>query len=67
MDPRINSDYEEIDHRTCRSICNAVGERLQERMRPEAPLSPLLLRLVDQLRRQESEVGPKSSRTDYSA
>jgi hypothetical protein len=67
MDPRINSDYEEIDHRTCRSICNAVGERLQERMRPETPLSPLLLRLVDQLRRQESEVGPKSSRTDYSA
>ena len=57
MDPRINSDYEEIDHKTCRTICNAVGERLQQRMRPEASLSPHLLRLVDQLRQQESEVG----------
>jgi len=57
MDPRINSDYEEIDHKTCRTICDAVGERLQQRMRPEASLSPPLLRLVDQLRQQESEVG----------
>ena len=57
MDQRINSDYEEIDHKTCRTICDAVGERLQQRMRPEPALSPHLMRLVDQLRQQESEVG----------
>lgn len=56
MDPRINSDYEEIDHRTCRSICNAVGERLQRDMRPEASLSPDLQQLMDQLREQETRV-----------
>ena len=56
MDPRINNDYEELDHRTCRSICDAVGERLQERMRPEASLSSLLQRLMDELRRRENEL-----------
>jgi hypothetical protein len=56
MDPRINSDYEELDHTTCRSICDAVGERLQERMRPEASLSSLLQRLMDELRRRENEL-----------
>jgi hypothetical protein len=56
MDPRINSDYEELDHRTCRSICDAVGQRLQERMRPEASLSSLLQRLMDELRRRENEL-----------
>jgi hypothetical protein len=56
MDPRINSDYEELDHRTCRSICDAVGQRLQKRMRPEASLSSLLQRLMDELRRRENEL-----------
>ena len=56
MDPRINSDYEEIDHKTCRTICNAVGERLQQRMRPEASLSPSLQRLMDELQRRENEL-----------
>ena len=39
MDNRINSDFEQIDHRTCQSICDAVGERLQQSMRPESELS----------------------------
>jgi len=56
MDPRINSDYEEIDHKTCRTICDAVGERLQQRMPPEPALSPLLVRLVDELRRRDNEL-----------
>ena len=55
MDPRINSDYEEIDHKTCRTICDAVGERLQQRMRPETSLSSPLQRLMDELRRREYE------------
>jgi hypothetical protein len=55
MDPRINSDYEELDHKTCRTICNAVGERLQQRMRPEASLSSPLQRLMDELQRRDHQ------------
>jgi hypothetical protein len=54
MDSRINHDFDELDHRTCRSICDAVGERLQRDMRPESSLSPDLQQLVDQLRKQET-------------
>ena len=44
---------EPIDHRTCVSICDAIGERLQENYRPEADLSPRLRELVDELRRRD--------------
>jgi hypothetical protein len=54
MDSRINHDLDELDHRTCRSICDAVGERLQRDMRPESSLSPDLQQLMDQLRKQET-------------
>jgi hypothetical protein len=56
MDPRINSDHEELDHRTLRSICDAVGERLQQRIRPETSLSSRLQRLMDELRRRENKL-----------
>jgi hypothetical protein len=52
MDSRIN---EEIDHRTARSICDAVGERLQQSMRPETKLTPRLQQLVNELLRRENE------------
>jgi len=52
MDSRIN---EEIDHRTARSICDAVGERLQQNMRPETQLTPRLQQLVNELVRRDSE------------
>ena len=52
MDSRIN---EEIDHRTARSICDAVGERLQQNMRPETKLTPRLQQLVNELLRRENE------------
>jgi hypothetical protein len=55
MNSRINSDLEQIDHRTSRSICDAVGERLQQSMRPETELSPHLQRLVDELRRRDND------------
>ncbi len=55
MNSRINSEHEQIDHRTSRSICDAVGERLQQSMRPETELSPHLQRLVDELRRRDSD------------
>jgi hypothetical protein len=45
-----------IDGKTSRSICNAVGERLQQSMRPDFSRLPEQLRhLMDALRRQDSE------------
>ena len=55
MDSRINPAFEQIDHRTSRSICDAVGERLQQFMRPETELSPRLQQLINELRRRENE------------
>jgi hypothetical protein len=55
MNSRINSEHKHIDHRTSRSICDAVGERLQQSMLPETELSPHLQRLVDELRRHDSD------------
>jgi hypothetical protein len=56
MDSRINNDFEEIDHRTARSICDAVGERLQQNIRPETKLPPHLQKLVNELFRRENEL-----------
>jgi len=49
-------DFEEIDQKTSRSICDAVGERLQQNMRPERGLPQPLLQLIEQLRRRDAEV-----------
>jgi hypothetical protein len=48
MDGRIDRDTEHIDHRTCVSICEAIGERLQQNMR--------LAELIDELRRRDDEL-----------
>ncbi|HZR89423.1 MAG TPA: hypothetical protein VFB02_21670 [Bradyrhizobium sp.] len=46
-----------IDGRTSRSICNAVGERLQQSIRPDFSRLPDQLRhLMDALRRQDAEM-----------
>jgi hypothetical protein len=55
MNSRINSDFEQLDHKTCRSICDAVGERLQQSIRPELSLSSHLQHLLDELRRRDEE------------
>jgi hypothetical protein len=55
MDSRISSDFEEIDHRTARSICDAVGERLQQSMRPDTSLTPHLQQLVNELFRRDND------------
>jgi hypothetical protein len=55
MDSRINPVFEQIDHRTSRSICDAVGERLQQNMPPETELSPRLQQLVNELLRRDNE------------
>jgi len=56
MEARINSDIEQIDHKTWVSICDAIGERLEQSLRPEADLSPRLRELVDELRRRDNEL-----------
>jgi hypothetical protein len=55
MNGRINDSSETFDYRTSRSICDAVGERLQQSLRPElSSLSPRLQHLMDELRRRDS-------------
>jgi hypothetical protein len=51
-------DGEMIDRKTSRSICDAVGERLQQFLHPQhmGP-SPDLDRLIEELRRRENEHG----------
>ncbi|WP_197424008.1 hypothetical protein [Bradyrhizobium valentinum] len=56
MDSRINGDFVQLDHKTCQYICDAVGERLQQSMRPETELSPRLQELMDELRRHDDEL-----------
>jgi hypothetical protein len=56
MNSRINEISETVDRATSRSICDAVGERLQQSLRPEA-LQPSshLEHLIDELRRRDQE------------
>ena len=55
MDNRINDDNEPIDHKTSRSICEAVAQRLKENLRLEPScLSSHLSYLVEELRRREN-------------
>ena len=49
---------EQMDYKTSRSICDAVGERLQKDLRPErSDLSPHLKELLNELRRQDDDAG----------
>jgi hypothetical protein len=55
MNSRITDNSEQIDRKTSRSICDAVGERLQQDLRPEpSHLSSHLQHLLDELRRQDA-------------
>lgn len=49
------NDSEQIDRRTSRSICDAVGERLQQSLRPEPRLPTHLEQLMDELRKRERD------------
>ncbi|MGQ0683226.1 hypothetical protein [Bradyrhizobium sp.] len=53
MIAKWDDDQEKIDHRTSRSICDAIGERLQQNMKPETALSDHLKHLLDELRRRD--------------
>lgn len=60
MNSRITDDSEPIDRDTSRSICDAVGERLQQSLRPEpSRLSSHLQHLLDELRRRDESGSQK--------
>ena len=53
MEPTNRISYH-IDHKIARSICDEVGDRLQQDFSLEAsPLPPYLERLIDELHKQE--------------
>jgi len=55
MNSRITDNSGQIDRKTSRSICDAVGEHLQQSLRPSSRLSSHLQHLMDELRRRDSE------------
>jgi len=56
MNAQSTDGTDMIDGKTSRSICNAVGERLQQNFRPDFSRLPEQLRhLMDALRRQDAE------------
>ncbi|HZE55728.1 MAG TPA: hypothetical protein VE111_20930 [Bradyrhizobium sp.] len=62
MNRRFTDDIEPIDRKTCRSICDAVGERLQQSLRPEpSHLSSHLEHLMNELRRRDDGGGRRMS------
>jgi hypothetical protein len=61
MNSRI-IDTSQIDGKTSRSICDAVGERLQQDLRPvSSGLSSHLQHLMDELRKRDNEDRLRSS------
>ncbi|MBR1128953.1 hypothetical protein [Bradyrhizobium iriomotense] len=55
MTGRLANDSEQIDRRTSRAICDAVGERLQQSLRPDPRLPTHLEQLLNELKRLERE------------
>jgi hypothetical protein len=52
----LTDTSESIDRKTSRSICDAVGERLRQNLRPESSrLPPQLQKLMDRLHQREAE------------
>jgi hypothetical protein len=49
------NDSEQIDRRTSRSISDAVGERLQQSLRPEARLPTHLAQLLNELKQRDRD------------
>lgn len=48
-------DTDQIDRRTSRSICDAVGERLQQSLRPEPRLPTHLEQLLNALKKRDRD------------
>ena len=62
MNSRIAENFEQIDRKTSRSICDGIGERLRQALRPDT-LRPSshLQRLMDELRERDGEVPPRDA------
>ena len=55
MNCEINQNSESIDRATSRSICDGVGERLQQNLRPERSKLPSNLQhLMDEMSRRDN-------------
>jgi hypothetical protein len=62
MKSPLAEELESLDHKSSRSICDAVGERLQQILRPDSlGMSPYLQHLIDELQRRDEIEGRKSS------
>jgi hypothetical protein len=58
MNAEATEPHEPIDRKTSRSICDAVGQRLQQDLRPQTfPSSSYLERLLEELRKQDDRFG----------
>jgi hypothetical protein len=56
MNGPITDNYETIDRKTIRSICDSVGERLRQSLRPDmSQPSRQLQQLLHELRRRDGE------------
>jgi hypothetical protein len=56
MNSQTAGESVEIDRKTSRSICDAVGERLQREMPPETSRPSVHLQyLLDELRRRDQD------------
>ena len=54
MNSRTIDPLDQIDHATSRSICKAIGERLQQNLRPDdSALSSHLRHLMEELRKRD--------------
>lgn len=54
------NDSEQMDRRTSRAICDAVGERLQQSLRPEPLLPSNLEHLLNELKKHDREDGSRN-------
>jgi hypothetical protein len=56
MQNQITDSEEHIDRTTTASICNAIGERLRQNLRPESTALPSRLQaLLDEMRHQDRQ------------
>ncbi|MGL6060800.1 MAG: hypothetical protein ACRC1G_08935 [Bradyrhizobium sp.] len=53
MNARPDNSFEILDYTTSRTICDAIGERLQQSIRPDYGVSDRLRELLDELRRRD--------------
>jgi len=59
--PHTDEGIESLDRKSSRAICDAVGERLQQVLRPESTRTPSHLQhLVDELQKHDGTDGSKS-------